>query len=352
MDNSWKELFTQLQNKLAPSENDSFAFSLKNVQNLLICKENFQSISKSPFKNKVFCVDSGSSPIISTPAWSLYYLRVCGVIFDGKKTKLLSRIESYVLISSSENSVSENVSSKDLSSQKEEIISSVSFFSDHALFSFSKEECTLKNAGTAIDVISFFRRYTEIRYASSYLSILSEGDLVLLDGTLQSINDIEEKYLENLCTSCNERKILVGSIAKSCTILTQTGKGIISVLGQLSPMGAWVYFPCVIADKKQAAHIFFAKLHEKSKYIFRIELSSSSEKFVETFFSNLSFLARDPVFLGYPYVLVEVDMFARVTNEESVLLRYDCMRKAGRNWDNIISASRSINAHSVLDTIH
>ncbi len=353
-----KNVFSQLQNTFRPCEDDSFAFSLKNIQNLPIRKENFQVISSSTLQKSVLAVDSGSSEIIATPAWSLYYLRVCGVVFNGVKTKLLPRLESYVLISSSAN---------------QEEGKSVSFFNNHSIFSFSKEECKVNGSETnsfenkifenkqlenksseqKMDTISFFRRCVEIRYASLYLSALSEGDIILLDGTLQTTNAFEEMYLEKLFDSAKQNQIIVGSIAKSCTLLTRSGKGVLSVLGQISPKEAWIYFPCVIAESvDHFAHIFFAKLHTQSSYIFRIELHGASEKFADSFFSTISSLAKDPVFLGYPYVLIEADMFARVTYSETELLRYDCMRQSGKDWADILSASRSITAHSVLDSIH
>ena len=85
--------------------------------------------------------------------------------------------------------------------------------------------------------------------------------------------------------------------------------------------------------------------------MFKFESFKNSKICVDAVFSFLAANSTDPVFLGYPYGLVESDRFARVSNRERECIRTMFMAKAGNRWGFIEKGSRSVDAHSVLDSI-
>ncbi len=61
--------------------------------------------------------------------------------------------------------------------------------------------------------------------------------------------------------------------------------------------------------------------------------------------------SKDPVFIGYPYGLIEADKLARVSNEEAEFLKVRLISKAGKERSKIIGYMKTVDAHSILDNI-
>ena len=87
--------------------------------------------------------------------------------------------------------------------------------------------------------------------------------------------------------------------------------------------------------------MFFIKLNKKSRHIFRFEVYKKNKFDVNEILTLLK-INQDPVFLGYPYGLIEADKFARVTNNEKEYLK------------TILSLKRieEKEAHEILDSIY
>jgi len=62
--------------------------------------------------------------------------------------------------------------------------------------------------------------------------------------------------------------------------------------------------------------------------------------------------SRDPVFLGYPYGLIEADRFSRISNQEKERLRLQLKLAFGRDYKRIEEFENSLNAHDILDSIN
>ena len=76
-----------------------------------------------------------------------------------------------------------------------------------------------------------------------------------------------------------------------------------------------------------------------------------SNKINNELFSLLMKNSTDPVFLGYPYGLIEADKSARVSNKESEYLKTIFLVKAGKQLKKISQYFKSTDAHSILDKI-
>ena len=95
--------------------------------------------------------------------------------------------------------------------------------------------------------------------------------------------------------------------------------------------------------------MFFAKFHDKSRHIFRFESFNIQKAKAQETINALSGNCVDPIFIGYPYGLVEADRIARVSNQEKESLKTMFLVKLrNKNIDKYLS---SANAHEILDKI-
>ncbi len=183
------------------------------------------------------------------------------------------------------------------------------------------------------------RRIAEIEIAEK-----AQEDIVVLDGTLETRHGLEQEKIDELC-----RKKVVASVAKTCSLLTDTG---LPVTTALNREGTWAYHPIALNHNQlHKADIAFAKLHAASKHVLRVEIARACAGKLEEVLCCLAHESRDVSFPGYPYGLIKADKIARVSEQESALLKTQLQVRAGKNWANIQEQINSLNAHSLLDSL-
>jgi hypothetical protein len=127
---------------------------------------------------------------------------------------------------------------------------------------------------------------------------------------------------------------------------------LIPVLSELAPKTAWSYYPLVkIENKNHKIDMYIIKLNRSSRYIFKFEVSNNTDYNIKQILSLLKDNSIDPVFLGYPYGLIEADQFARVSNKEKDYLKTIFLSKLGQNNEKIAQYLNTLNTHSILDSI-
>jgi len=295
---------------------DKITQNLNNVEETSeVIKDDFKKILKSGTKRKIAFIDGGNAEIISSPQLSVQLIRVYGCVFFEKKKISTKKAEFYALLNSKEGKTKAEIFESDISSNQSSDLFS-NFFDKTIIIDADFEKTA--------DII---RRCAELSFAASFQE---DDTIVVIDGSLEKKFAEEEKYLEKL------KSKNVAALAKTSKIMTEKGNSLIFAVSANSPKGKW-YYP--VEDK-----MFIVKLHEKSKYAFRFE---GSENVLEFLAEN----STDPVFLGYPYGLIDADRFARVSNNEKMLLRTKIKAKLGKNWRNVEISENTINAHSILDSI-
>ncbi|MBI2655195.1 hypothetical protein HYX06_02110, partial [Candidatus Woesearchaeota archaeon] len=167
---------------------------------------------------------------------------------------------------------------------------------------------------------------------------------------LQSTLTNENHYLNELYESCEKNNDVLGALSKTNSIFTENGNLLSAVLSSISKMDCWLYYPIAdIENHNHKAEMFFAKFHEKSRHIFRFEIFNMQKIKAEQAINELAGNCADPIFIGYPYGLVEADRTARVSNNEKESLRTMLLVKLkNRNIEKYLSAA---NAHEILDKI-
>jgi len=153
----------------------------------------------------------------------------------------------------------------------------------------------------------------------------------------------------------HKKGVLVCSVCKSTNVYTNTNESYGDSLTYLSKkvsekLNRFVYYPAFFVDENLGlSEVFFAKFHERSKLVLKVEILCGDARNVDIikFFSQLSFYCKDPILLGYPYGLIDADKFARISNEEASYLKTIFAVKGTKN-EMILE---TFDLHSVLDRI-
>lgn len=317
-------------------------FSGKGYRAYKIDAKNFHEIKKEDSGKKTAFVDGGNAEIISSAGFSLNVIRVCYVIHQNNRKTEFKKFEIIAFI---------RAVSKD-----NEIHYKVSFFNQNPMalneMSFSSLDYTLMlgtNRAEISSVANAIRRFAELKAAKS----IADGkiaDFIVLDGNLQSTVSSEKSFLDELYESCANNNVVLAALSKTSSLFTDNGNMMNVVLGSIGPSQAWNYHPVAdISNPQHRAEMFFAKFHEKSKHVFRLEVFNQQKAKAQEAINILAANCKDPIFIGYPYGMVEADRIARVGNSEKESLRTMILVKLKNK--NIESYLNSGNAHEILDRI-
>ena len=199
---------------------------------------------------------------------------------------------------------------------------------------------------------NIIRRFSELKTALNIIDLLDKNDIIIFDGSLQCTFTNEKKYMDKLYEKASQKNIIICGISKTTTLMTDKGNSIANALSKFNIQGKWLYHPIVeIKSNGHKAEMAFVKLHEKSKYIFRFELYKEQKEKLSEVIGLLSTNCKDPVFIGYPYGLIEADKNARISNQEKDMLLTLFSTKFGKDWERIKESLSNIDAHEILDNI-
>lgn len=314
-------------------------FSSKGYNTHKIEGKNFHEIEKSPSEKRMAFVDGGNLEIISSANFSLNLIRIAYIIYS-KNSKQRIKRDIFAFIKSE--------------SENDEIHFKATFFPSNKFndLSFSSYDNTIMkgtNRAEIANVANVIRRFLELRIAKD-VSDNKLADAVILDGNLQCTFTNENSYMEELRDSCAKNKIILAALSKTSSIFTDNGDLLNIFLDRISIMKEWYYNPIVtIENPSHRAEMFIVKLNSKSRHIFRFEIIDTQKEMANEIIANLQTNSIDPIFLGYPYGLVEADRLARVNNNEKESLKTMFLAKLGSK--NVERYMNSLNAHKILDKI-
>ncbi len=319
-------------------------FSDKRYNPVEISEDNFTGLSIPDSSSRIAFVDGGNAEIFSAPNISLQALRVAVSVYRGTRREISKRKEIICLVSAQGDE--KGITFKAEFFSEKEKIEPITFDPyDKTMTEGNNRAEISKAAGIA-------RRFLEIALGAETASELDEGDIVVLDGSLQCNYTGEKEKMENLYEQAAAGKVMVCGLSKTSRLMTDKGFPFSSALAKIAPKGAWIYSPVAeFEDEKRKADIFFAKLHPSSKYVFMLEFHETPVKEAKEAAGKIAANSTDPVFFGYPYGLIEADRLARVENTEKDYLRSKFMARAGSRWKELEELSHALDAHGVLDSI-
>jgi len=296
-----------------------------------LSREYFKKLPES-HQGRIAFLDGSNYELFGGSGFSVSILRICILVYDGMRRDQNIEGEYYLLI------------------KIEKGVFVVTFFPlgntiPLSMKSISLTERTLQSGEkevTAQKVAEQARRHMELCYLKSYGSLLQKGDLLVLDG---SIDALAVQEGEALLQAQEQKEVIICGLSKTNRMLTQEGKSVQAILEKLSPYATW-YYPLPSKHTK----LYLIKLHEKSKYVFKIEFFKHGLD-SEEIFSRLRIHAQDPLFLGYPYGLIAADKQVRITKEEAQSLQSKFKLLFSDSWKEVETHTSSITAHTILDSI-
>jgi len=325
-------------------EKGSYAqFNDSSYKPIKIDNNNFHEIKGVVSNNKIVFIDGGNAEILKASNFSLQLVRIYYSIYQKNKKIASKKQEFYVLI---------NTINKD-----EEIVYKTEFFGlNKEKIEFNSFDETIRQGRHRISISSIgnvIRRFTELETARKMIDELNGGDIVLLDGDLKASITNEANYLSDLYGKALEKNIIISALSKTNELFTEKGNALIPVLKELEPNSIpWYYFPLVeISNNSHQVDTYIVKLNRNSRYIFKFEIFNKVSYKIDEVLTILKENSSDPVFLGYPYGLIEADKFARVANSERDYLKTLFLTKLGKNSEKIANYLNAINAHDILDSM-
>jgi len=276
---------------------------------------------------RIAFVDGGNAEILKAPNFSLQFIRLYATVHEDNKRVSQVKKEFYALIvASGRGKLAYDIETfgTDFSVQE----------------SFAADDATLRTGmhlATPSAVADAVRTFAEFSLAQEVCRDLRQGDVLVRDGDLLPTQTHAAQYVNELKRVATARGVLLCGLAKTTTILTDAGNSAAAALQRIAPAGMWLYQP-------PGSTICFVKLHPKSRHVFRLDILKPEDARIVA--SALASQATDPVFLGYPYGLIEADQFAQVPGNEAMKLRLQVRAHGGTQLNTHLAA---LNAHDTLN---
>lgn len=345
MENAIKELLQ----KFSQNEDEMPHFPKEGYTPVKISKENFHEIKKYDSKDdsskKIAFIDAGNQEICGASNFSLQMIRAYCCIYQNNKRIEKETYEAYALITAVK--------------KEKSIFFDVKFFFKERLLkigdiSFDAYDQTLSTGNRMVKVEAIgdeVRKFVELTLAKNLCEKVA-GGFIMLDTTLEATVNGEKKLFDSLYEASKKNDVTIAALSKTTSLFTESGNSVIALLNSLSPKNEWLYHPLVNIDNpNHKAELFLVRLNSKSKYAFRLETEKNIGHKLNELLSLLLENSKDPVFLGYPYGLIDADKNARVSNREVDIKRTQLFVKLGRDFEKLKNYLNTKNAHNILDNI-
>jgi hypothetical protein len=322
------ELFSRILERIAERTKDSGSVIILPNAEVALSDSCFKPILAQAAKRIAF-VDGGNAEILKAPNFSLQFIRLYATVHQDNKRVSQVKKEFYALIvADGKNGLTYEVETFD-----------TDFSLQH---SFEANDATLRTGmhlATPTAVADAVRTFAELSLAQEICNQLNKGDVLVRDGDLLPTATHANQYVNELKRVATTRGVLLCGLSKTTTILTDSGNSAAAALQRISPAGMWLYQP-------PGSSIAFVKLHPKSGHVFRLDVLRAEDARLVA--SALASQATDPVFLGYPYGLIEADQFAQVAGNETARLKLQVRAHGGTALNAHLAA---VNAHDTLNQL-
>ncbi|MEM3373764.1 MAG: hypothetical protein QXE31_00950 [Candidatus Woesearchaeota archaeon] len=323
---------------------------------------------------KIAFVDGGFCEILKTNVLGVFFNRIYYTIYQNNKRISNGFCEFYSYVSpyffndknKKENKKDEDNLVIDFVGEKENFYFNVDLFFNeeknmyifndiNLRFNAFDKKISINNKFSDISLIgNAVRRFAELLTIKNI-----NADYIVIDGSFDINYPNEEDIINNvLKESCEKNKILIG-LSKSNSFFTKFGLPLnYFILNESKKLeiNKFIYY----LDKNQFSDIFFVKLNENSDFVFRMDICNSKNILLDDnnyniLLDNIYFLlhenSKDPIFLGYPYGLIEADMFARISNKEKEFLTFKFFSNFGNFGKELKKLYAINNTHDILDNL-
>lgn len=326
------EIINEVGRRIERAEGSFAEFNDRKYKPVEFSQEKYRDIGKGAGRTLLF-VDGGNCEIISAPGMSLQLIRNAAVVMKGNRMLSSRKREFYVLATAEEKDGRVRISAK--------------------IYSSGEAETAEAEKTVSTGILSFcdsLRKSSEIKFAIETLDGIENGSIVVLDGTLEAMNDIEKRHFDEFYYEAAKKGVTAAALAKTTSIVTDKGSSFAAMLNIKGPEKEWYYHPVAeINSDYHNAEMLFARLHEKSSHVFRTEVCKRQKERIEEVAAELKENSKELTFPGYPYGLILADRLARVSNREAEYLKAKMFAAAGSKWKDVKRSIAAVDAHDILD---
>ena len=318
-------------------------------------KEGWKPLPQESADSLIAFVDGGNAEIVKTPSAEIHRIRTATVATSGSRIAMVRQKEGYLIVKAA-------VKDRGKTGYKAQLFDSNL---DHPvaenngfleLESFGISPAAAENDGSGLGrAARTTRRLLELATGTAAAKELwknSEGGakkLIVLDGTLETFSSKEKSEMESLLAAASGNNIIVGAVAKTCSLLTTEGEPLIAAADRISE-GKDGYI--IVAHEKSERHkatACVARLNQNASYLFRVETAAAGD--LETFLAALKLQSNDVAFPGYPYGLIMADRFARISDNDAEITKSKMAATANAEMKELLKQEKAINAHRILDSM-
>ena len=210
---------------------------------------------------------------------------------------------------------------------------------------------------------SLARRLAEIRLATRIASDeLGPGDILVMDGSLQTSLDVERQYACRLYDTAARRGVIVCGLAKTTRLLTESGEPLLARASEIAAKAGHDRWYVPVAEGMFGdglTSMLAARLHPRSRFVFRVDVLYEQFRGMDdaqrnAVFWSLAANSGDAAAPGYPYGLIDADKHAQVRKKEAAMHRRSLYsRMEGRPGRRRVLARHpdSVIFHDVLNRV-
>jgi len=365
---SIKEIAEILSRDLSQRELGDPYFNDSDYRSCPLNKEYFHEINSAETDRKIAFVDGGNQELLPSPTYSIQLNRVYFSIFKNNKrcslqSEIPQRIEflSYTSSNLKDGEITFETKIRPVKDKFKKYLPN-----EIDLQTTAREEKVEIGTQQGMDIMaSMARRFAEWKITEHVIeSELEQGDIIVRDGSLQTSHQHEYKYIEDVFRKAMEKEVFITGLSKTCRLTTDTQVSLIDSIQRLAEESnikydKWCYYPVAWSKDGNIKHnavIMIVKLNKHAHTAFRFEIFkeqanniSDKEKF--ELISCIADNSKDIKVPGYPYGLIDADLWARVKNEEMEGYKtklYSELAKTGI-WPRVNPLIKIVNTHKKLD---
>ena len=361
-DDPLKKLIEELGTQLSQKEHSDVVLNNGKGRRFPITPSEFSEIRSVRNPKKVAFVDGGDGSLEESPNFLITINRVYFSLFQGKKRirpKANPRVQFFSCVTSSVSAVN----------GAKKVRYSTRLF-PHApedrKFLPSESDLSSNTEGASIlqgaRLNSLGRRFAEWQLAIHVVeSELESGDMLVMDGSLQTGFRDETKYANRLYDLALERGVTVCGLAKTSRLITESGDPLLARVAEIAedvPYEKWYVKIAEEVSPDDRGFMLVVKFHPKSRFVFRFEiLREQFEKMsgdeLNSILGSLAENSQDVAMVGYPYGAIDADRFAQVRLDELSMYKGFILSEMLKRpeWSRLQKYSASLGAHDVLNGV-
>lgn len=320
------ELLELLKQKTTRTNNFMSAELLS--ENLKLTEGKTHFLKTAITAGTITAIDGGNATIINTDEFAVEIIRTASVKLINETVSTRTLLEGYAIINGSVN---------ETATWNCNVMGDISF----------NLEQPIKFEGTTIEMTAiggFARRIFELKHAKQIAETLTEGEILLLDGSFDT-KQHDKKIFEDLMHVCLKKEIILLGITKKTELTLANGANALRTITKRITEKMQYYHPWLESTDGKFVSVA-VKLNEIALHTFRIDILKKQETQLQKALEKLAAVSNDIIFPGYPYPLIEADGRAQITNTEKS--RLTLLWKA--RLEGVITATETT-VHNILNKI-